>query len=91
MTNQLLVPDAPDLAKAVVMPAVHHKPVDFSDMFALGFTKLLRFAADTFFAKRYGHRAIVLETVAAVPGMVGATITHLTSLRRMCDDGLAGR
>ena len=86
MTNQLLVPDAPDLAKAVVMSAVHHKPVDFSDMFALGFTKLLRFAADTFFAKRYGHRAIVLETVAAVPGMVGATITHLTSLRRMCDD-----
>ena len=47
---------------------------------------MLRFAADTFFAKRYGHRAIVLETVAAVPGMVGATIQHLTSLRRMVDD-----
>jgi ubiquinol oxidase len=47
---------------------------------------LLRFCADTFFAKRYGHRAIVLETVAAVPGMVGATITHLRCLRRMCDD-----
>jgi hypothetical protein len=42
------------------------------------FTKLLRLCADTFFAKRYGHRAIVLETVAAVPGMVGATLTHLT-------------
>jgi ubiquinol oxidase len=28
----------------------------------------------------------VLETVAAVPGMVGATITHLTCLRRICDD-----
>lgn len=27
-----------------------------------------------------------LETVAAVPGMVGATITHLRSLRRMVDD-----
>jgi ubiquinol oxidase len=53
---------------------------------AFGFTKLLRFCADTFFAKRYGHRAVVLETVAAVPGMVGATINHLSCLRRMCDD-----
>jgi ubiquinol oxidase len=64
----------------------HHQPVDFSDRIALGFTKALRFCADTFFAKRYGHRAIVLETVAAVPGMVGATLTHLKCLRRMCDD-----
>ena len=47
---------------------------------------MLRFCADTFFAKRYGHRAIVLETVAAVPGMVGATVNHLKCLRRMCDD-----
>jgi ubiquinol oxidase len=66
--------------------AVHHQPVDLSDRIALGFTKVLRFCADTFFAKRYGHRAIVLETVAAVPGMVGATLTHLKCLRRMCDD-----
>lgn len=29
---------------------------------------------------------MVLETVAAMPGMVGATITHLTCLRRMVDD-----
>jgi len=65
---------------------VHHTPIDFLDRFALGFTKILRFCADTFFAKRYGHRAIVLETVAAVPGMVGATVTHLTCLRRMVDD-----
>lgn len=66
--------------------AVHHRPADLSDRFALGCTKALRFFADTFFAKRYGHRAIVLETVAAVPGMVGATINHLRCLRRMCDD-----
>jgi len=65
---------------------IHHRPVGASDRLALGFTKLLRFCADTFFAKRYGHRAIVLETVAAVPGMVGATLTHLRCLRRMCDD-----
>ena len=67
---------------------VHHVPNGVSDHLALVFTRLLRFVADTFFAKRYGHRAIVLETVAAVPGMVGATITHLNCLRLMVgDDG----
>ena len=66
--------------------SVHHAPRGVSDRVAFGFTKVLRFCADTFFAKRYGHRAVVLETVAAVPGMVGATINHLTCLRRMCDD-----
>ncbi|HEY0084784.1 MAG TPA: alternative oxidase [Allosphingosinicella sp.] len=66
--------------------SVHHRPHGLSDRIAYGFTKTLRFCADTFFAKRYGHRAIVLETVAAVPGMVGATINHLKCLRRMCDD-----
>ena len=65
---------------------VHHQPKGASDRIAIGFTKVLRWTADTFFAKRYGHRAVVLETVAAVPGMVGATINHLTCLRRMCDD-----
>jgi ubiquinol oxidase len=70
----------------IVDISVHHSPKGFSDRFAYGFTKALRFCADTFFAKRYGHRAIVLETVAAVPGMVGATINHLKCLRRMCDD-----
>jgi ubiquinol oxidase len=70
----------------IVDVSVHHSPKGISDRVAYGFTKTLRFCADTFFAKRYGHRAIVLETVAAVPGMVGATINHLKCLRRMCDD-----
>jgi ubiquinol oxidase len=65
----------------------HHCARCMSDRFALGVTKALRWGADTFFAKRYGNRAIVLETVAAVPGMVGATLTHLRALRRMEDDG----
>ncbi len=65
---------------------IHHAPSGLSDRFALAVTKLLRFCADTFFAKRYGHRAIVLETVAAVPGMVAATLTHLRCLRNMTDD-----
>ena len=64
----------------------HHEPEDLSDRVALLFVKVLRFFADTFFAKRYGHRAIVLETVAAVPGMVGGALQHLKALRRMEDD-----
>ena len=67
-------------------PLPHRAPSDLADRLALGVTRLLRFFADTFFARRYGHRAIVLETVAAVPGMVGATATHLHSLRRMVND-----
>ena len=43
----------------------------------------MRWFADTFFRKRYGHRAVVLETVAAVPGMVGGMWTHLKSLRKL--------
>lgn len=74
------------MSAPVVDLSVHHAPKGISDRVAYGFTKALRFCADTFFAKRYGHRAIVLETVAAVPGMVGATINHLKCLRRMCDD-----
>ena len=64
----------------------HYAPQGFSDRFALGFTKFLRFFADTFFAKRYGHRAIILETVAAIPGMVGGTLQHLKALRRIQSD-----
>jgi ubiquinol oxidase len=64
----------------------HHEPADFSDRLAYGITRFLRFFADTFFARRYGHRAVVLETVAAVPGMVAGALQHLRSLRRMEDD-----
>lgn len=62
---------------------MHHKPVTLSDKFAYAFTKSMRWFADTFFRKRYGHRAVVLETVAAVPGMVGGMWTHLKSLRKL--------
>ncbi len=64
----------------------HYEPKNFSDKVALSFTKFLRFLADTFFKKRYGHRAVVLETIAAVPGMVAGMLLHLKSLRKMEDD-----
>ena len=64
----------------------HFKPKNLSDNVAYLFTKFLRLLADTFFKKRYGHRAVVLETVAAVPGMVAGMLLHLKSLRKMEDD-----
>ena len=53
------------------------------DVFAKSMTQFFRFTADTFFAKRYGHRAVVLETVAGVPGMVAGMWLHMKSLRKM--------
>jgi ubiquinol oxidase len=60
-----------------------HIPQNTSDKVAKAFTLMLRWIADTFFSGRYGHRAVVLETVAAVPGMVAGMWTHLKSLRQM--------
>ena len=61
-------------------------PVNFSDKVAYKITMFLRWLADTFFKKRYGHRAVVLETVAGVPGMVAGMWNHLRSLRKMKPD-----
>jgi ubiquinol oxidase len=66
--------------------ASHRKPIGWRDHFAYRLVRFMRFFADTFFAKRYGHRAVVLETVAAVPGMVGGALQHLRALRRMEGD-----
>lgn len=67
-------------------PRKHALPKDNGDRAAYAFVKFMRFFADAFFAQRYGHRAVVLETVAAVPGMVGGSLQHLRALRRMESD-----
>jgi ubiquinol oxidase len=61
-------------------------PQGFRDRFALRLVKFMRVFADFFFQRRYGHRAVVLETVAAVPGMVGGALQHLKALRHIRDD-----
>lgn len=68
------------------MSITEPQPKDFSDRVARSLTMLFRWFADTFFAKRYGHRAVVLETVAGVPGMVAGMWQHLRSLRNMAPD-----
>ncbi|WP_420345686.1 alternative oxidase [Pelagibius sp.] len=64
----------------------HYRPRGLSDRLALLTVKVLRAAMDLFFRKRYGHRAVMLETVAAVPGMVGGALQHLKALRKIQDD-----
>ena len=68
------------------LDVTHRTPSDLTDRVALRLVKILRLIADTFFQRRYGHRAVVLETVAAVPGMVGGALIHLRCLRRFEDD-----
>lgn len=65
---------------------VHRKPKTLQDHVALCMVKFMRLFADAFFKKRYGHRAVVLETVAAIPGMIAGMLRHLRSLRKIEDD-----
>lgn len=64
----------------------HRTPINRRDKVAFYYVKCMRFFADAFFKKRYGHRAVVLETVAAIPGMVGGMLIHLRCLRKIKDD-----
>ena len=66
----------------------HHEPSGFSDRFALALVRFMRFFADAFFAGRYGHRAVVLETVAGT----GTSTTVLpTGLMVAHERGLQAR
>ncbi|KAF7143542.1 hypothetical protein RHSIM_Rhsim05G0106800 [Rhododendron simsii] len=65
----------------------HHVPKTFLDKVAFRTVKILRIPTDIFFQRRYGCRAMMLETVAAVPGMVGGMLLHLRSLRKFEHSG----
>ncbi|MBA0806542.1 hypothetical protein Gohar_005993 [Gossypium harknessii] len=65
----------------------HHAPVTVLDKMAYWTVKSLRWPTDLFFQRRYGCRAMMLETVAAVPGMVGGMLLHCKSLRRFEHSG----
>uniref|UniRef100_A0ACD5Z656 Uncharacterized protein n=1 Tax=Avena sativa TaxID=4498 RepID=A0ACD5Z656_AVESA len=65
----------------------HHQPKILLDKIAYWTVKSLRVPTDIFFQRRYGCRAMMLETVAAVPGMVGGMLLHLRSLRRFEHSG----
>lgn len=64
----------------------HKQPQNLGDAIALRITRFLRMLADLFFRKRYGHRAVVLETIAGVPGMVGGMWRFVCSVNRGYND-----
>uniref|UniRef100_A0A2P2IW13 Ubiquinol oxidase n=1 Tax=Rhizophora mucronata TaxID=61149 RepID=A0A2P2IW13_RHIMU len=65
----------------------HHVPATLYDKMAYWTVKTLRWPTDIFFQRRYGCRAMMLETVAAVPGMVAGMLLHCKSLRRFEHSG----
>ena len=62
------------------------KPKSLRDGILRNLVSFMGGCADFFFKFRYEHRAIILETIAAVPGMVGGLLQHLKSLRLIKDD-----
>lgn len=65
----------------------HHAPTTLPDKAAYLIVKSLRVPMDLFFQRRHASHALLLETVAAVPGMVGGMLLHLRSLRRFEHSG----
>lgn len=63
-----------------------HRPHGIRDRIAKVIVHFSALCATLLFKKRYGHRAVVLETIASVPGMVGGLLQHLKSLRFIRDD-----
>ncbi|KAL5562881.1 hypothetical protein UlMin_032628 [Ulmus minor] len=61
----------------------HHVPKTFIDKFAYRMVKLLRIPTDL----RYGYRAMMLETIAAILGIFGGVLLHLRSLRKFQQSG----
>ena len=72
----------------VALKREHYRqvPKGLRDRIAKILTHTIAVVADFFFQERYGHRAVVLETVASIPGMIGGLFQHLKSLRFIRDD-----
>ncbi len=64
----------------------HRATSKISERIAYRITQSLKFMLNIFYGKKYAKRAVILETIAAVPGMVAGMFNHLKALRRMKDD-----
>jgi ubiquinol oxidase len=64
----------------------HQAPSKTSEYIAYKITQMLKFMLNLFYGTKYAKRAVILETIAAVPGMVAGMLNHLKALRRMRDD-----
>jgi hypothetical protein len=83
-----------DLKDAEKVEITHESPKTVSDKLAFLTVKILRNTYDKFTGynhenmneKKYLRRAIFLETVAGVPGMIGGMVRHLRAIRNLTDD-----
>mmetsp|Transcript_34852 Transcript_34852/g.43019 ORF Transcript_34852/g.43019 Transcript_34852/m.43019 type:complete len:250 (-) Transcript_34852:1612-2361(-) len=64
----------------------HYEPKTTGDKVAKKLTNAGEKLMSLFFRTKYDHHAVTLETIAAVPGIVGAAHRHLRSLRSMKRD-----
>ena len=64
----------------------HFKPKGLSDRLALWMVRILAYPRAWVFQDRHTHHLLVLETVAAIPGMVAGALIHFSCLRRIVDD-----
>lgn len=64
----------------------HKEARTVSEHVAYKITQSLKFMLNIFYGTKYAKRAVILETIAAVPGMVAGMFNHLKALRRMKDD-----
>jgi ubiquinol oxidase len=80
--------DDPTKAMEVLPPygIRHFLANDWVDKLAYGAVKACRVPFDLLFLRRFGHRAVCLEIIAGVPGLVNAAMTHIRCLRRMEPD-----
>lgn len=84
-----------DLKDSEHVEQTHYTPKGLKDKYALNTIRFLRWAFDrvTFYDKekmnesKYLTRAIFLETIAAVPGMVAGMHRHMKALRTLRPDG----
>lgn len=64
----------------------HRYPRTFGEKLIRFLVIFLRSAADLFFQERYAHRSVFIETIAAIPGMVGGALLHFRCLRKIKED-----
>ncbi|MGF1720139.1 alternative oxidase [Vibrio kyushuensis] len=64
----------------------HRNTTKLSEHVAYKITQFLKLILNAFYGKKYAKRAVILETIAAVPGMVAGMFNHLKALRKMKDD-----
>ncbi|KAI7849224.1 alternative oxidase-domain-containing protein [Circinella umbellata] len=74
------------LEKLDVNLGSHYAPETLGDRIAYRAVRTLRILPDTYFGNDHYMRVVMLETVAAVPGMVGGMLRHMKSLRNLSED-----